>query len=398
MVAPIDYSLNVKSPFEAAVEGMKFGQVYSEGRRAQDAAQAKQDADAQMQADIADAMGDPMKLAQLGVKYPSLSEPAKRAWDMMDKDKRTVAAEEGWATLAALRSGNIDAAKSMLSSKAEAMRNAGNEQMAKAYEDAAKIAEMDPKLAADTVSFMLSSVDDKFSENYERLIKLPSVARQEEAKAVAAEEEAKAAPQKRLLELEKAGWEIEKIMSDIETNRSNARIYALNAQIARETNQLKREELQGKLMDAKRERDKAVAERSYEAENAVNGIEKTVQVIADLKSDMDSLRAATGASAWRGGMWGSEARSAAAKIEQLQNAIASVNLDKLKGVMSDKDIMFLKTMETSLDRYQNEDRFLSELNRIEKTLTDALPKVRRKFGMPDQSQQSAVGGAIVVEY
>lgn len=392
MVAPIDYSLNVKSPFEAAVEGMKFGQVYSEGRRAQDAAQAKQAADAQMQADIADAMGDPMKLAQLGVKYPSLSEPTKRAWEMMDKDKRAAATEEGWAILAALRSGNIDVVKSMLSSKAEAMRNSGNEPMAKAYEDSAKIAEIDPMLAADTLSFLMPSVDDNFSENYERLIKLPSVARQEEAKAVVAEEEAKAAPQKRVMELEKAGWDIEKIKSDIETNRSNARIYALNAQIARETNQLKREELQGKLMDAERERDKAVAERAYEAENAVKGIETTVQVITDIKKDMDSLRAATGASAWRGSMWGSEARSAAAKIEQLQNSIASVNLDKLKGAMSDKDIMFLKTMAASLDRYQDEDSFLSELNRIEKAMTDALPNVRRKFGMP------AAGGAIVVEY
>ncbi len=72
----------------------------------------------------------------------------------------------------------------------------------------------------------------------------------------------------------------------------------------------------------------------------------------------------------------------AGKIEQLQNAIAATNLDKLKGAMSDKDILFLKNIGTSLDRYQDEDAFVKELTRIGGSLADAEKRVASKFGVP----------------
>lgn len=58
-----------------------------------------------------------------------------------------------------------------------------------------------------------------------------------------------------------------------------------------------------------------------------------------------------------------------AKVAQLKDTLASANLDKLKGAMSDKDIEFLRNIGTALKPTMSEAAFDSELNKIKTTMT-----------------------------
>ena len=99
----------------------------------------------------------------------------------------------------------------------------------------------------------------------------------------------------------------------------------------------------------------------------------------------------TGASSFMAAVPGSDARTTAGKISQLQDSLAAVNLDKLKGAMSDKDIAFLRNIASNLDRGQDEKSFAAELTKIEGVLKSADTRLRAKFGMP--AAQDAPAGA-----
>ncbi len=132
MVSPIDYTLNVQSPFEAAVQGFQFGRGIQNAQR--------QDAD-----------------------Y------ARQQFELLDADKKKAALSEGWQTLGALESGNVGLAKQMLTERATALRNAGDELQAKSYEDAAAAAEMNPAWAKTTIDYMMRSLDPEYDARIAKL-------------------------------------------------------------------------------------------------------------------------------------------------------------------------------------------------------------------------------------
>lgn len=61
-----------------------------------------------------------------------------------------------------------------------------------------------------------------------------------------------------------------------------------------------------------------------------------------------------------------------AKFNQLKDSLAMSNLDKLKGVMSDKDIQFLRNVGTSLSLDMSETTFDSELKKVTNLLQEKL--------------------------
>ena len=69
---------------------------------------------------------------------------------------------------------------------------------------------------------------------------------------------------------------------------------------------------------------------------------------------------------------GTQAYNFRQKTDQLVNTLAAGNLDKLKGAMSDKDIIFLQKINTSLDLGMTEKAFNQELDRIYNTITGKL--------------------------
>jgi len=411
MVAPIDYSLNVKSPFEAAVQGYGIGanmaqmQAQREATMAQrDAMQAKADAEraeAQRQAEARDAtkalFSNPNPTAQDFVRVASML-PEKEAasmranWDLMNKDKQENTLKFSGQVLSAFNSGSPQVGVQLLKDRAEAERNAGQEDQAKAYDTWAQIAEANPQAAMKSMGIMVAQVPggDKVIESVTKIgqesraeAKAPAELKEAIAKADKAATAAKFAEAEIVMNLEKAGWDIKKLQSEIGISERNSRIAAARLDIERESNNIKRKELEMKLGDMVRKRDDEVRTKVSEATEAVNGIDNTRTLISSLMGDEDTLRAATGASAFRGWIPGTKARTAAGQLDQLGNSIAATKMGLLKGATSDKDIAFLKSIDANLDRFQSEDALIKEIKRIDQGLFEMRSRTTSKFGMPD---------------
>lgn len=200
---------------------------------------------------------------------------------------------------------------------------------------------------------------------------------------------------KELRDAEMQGWNIKKIQNDIGVSRMNAQIAAANAAASREGNTLKQQELLLKVQELADKRDQAVKTRIAEGESVVSSLQNTKALLSDIlsKENRSALQTAVGSSAFLAMAPGTQARTIAGKIEQLQNAVAAVNLDKLKGAMSDKDILFLKNIESNLDRYQDEAAFIRELNRISNSLDQGISRAATKYGMPEPQSQTMLGQA-----
>ena len=69
---------------------------------------------------------------------------------------------------------------------------------------------------------------------------------------------------------------------------------------------------------------------------------------------------------------GTEAYNYKATFNQLKDTLASANLDKLKGAMSDKDIEFLRNIGTKLSLGMTEEAFDAELKKLDNKMNDVL--------------------------
>lgn len=412
-MGPIDYSIDVATPFQSAMQGFQSGLGMRQALDQRAEAERQRAAQAQMQADLGALADNPNASARdyaaLMTRYPQLSEQLKRPWDALNAEQQQSSLSMLGKVTAALHSATPEVAVQVLRDSAAAMRNSGDEKGAKVMEDMARIAELDPAVARTQAGLMAAAIPggEKLLEGLSKIgseqraqdlhgsavTKAGGEARKAVADASTAEVKAKFAPSQATMELEKAGWDIKKIQSDIAISKENARINAITAAMAREGNDLKREELRMKAADAITKRDEKIREKTAEAESAVSGISDTLALINDIRSDPDGLTDAIGVSGWSAAIPGSKSRTVAGKIEQLSNSLAAANLDKLKGAMSDKDIAFLKNIAANLDRMQDEDAFMRELARIEQTMQRADERLRKKFGMPVAAATSTPGGA-----
>lgn len=410
-MGPIDYvggfQNTVPDPSQAFTQGLQMGGFARKQRQEEEARLAQQAQQQQYQQDMAALFRNPnptaRDYAQLTVKYPQLKDQFKQSWDLLSGEQQGNKTSLMTQAYAALTTGRTDVAEKLLRDQAAAMRNSGaDEREVQAQEMWANMVRDDPANAKHLGGILLSSVmgPDKFASTFTALggearaaDKAPFELSRAEADAAKARADARIRGVEAASAPEREELEKEKIATDILSSRENSRIKAMEASLARETNDLKRQELQLKIDDAKRARDEKAREKTADAENAIVGVDNSINLMRDILADEDTLRGAVGTSAWRGSIPGTKTRAMAGKIEQLQNAIASVNLDKLKGAMSDKDIMFLKNMETNLDRYQDEDAFVGELNRIYKKLIDARERIVQRTGTA--GSEVAEGGVLL---
>lgn len=409
MVSPINYSLDVRRPFESQLAGYKTGLELEqlEAQRAQ--AQAQAAAQEQLveqnkirQQQISALMSNKNPTARdfinVAMLLPEKEAASMRAnWDTLSKDNQEKDLGFAGQVMAAVSSNNPATGIELLNQRAAAERNTGNEEKAQAYETWAKIAEAHPDTAYKTIGVLVSKIPggDKIIESVTKLNqdrraedRAPYELSESQSKAQKAAVDAKFADSNAAMDLQKKGWDITKIQEDIKIAKQNANIAALNAQTSREGNNLRRQELQLKVDEMKEKRDEAVRTKAAEAAGTISSFDNSISLVNDILKDEDTLRAAVGSSAWRGSLPGTKAKTMAGKIEQLQNAVASANLDKLKGAMSDKDIAFLRNIESNLDRYQNEDLFIAELSRVRRNLGEARKRVAGKFGVPDTTPAS----------
>lgn len=197
MVQPINYQLNVQSPFEAALSGFKIGATIADvaaqrqqqeiQRQAQEQELARRtQLQTQVQALITNPNPSARDFTNVAMLLPKNEADSMRAnWETLSKDRQDNELRFGGQVMSAFSSNQPQIGIQLLRERATAERNAGREGQAKAYETWAQMAEVSPQSAQKTIGIMLAGVPggDKVLESSIKALKAPAEIRTGEAGA-----------------------------------------------------------------------------------------------------------------------------------------------------------------------------------------------------------------------
>lgn len=401
---PIDYSIQVASPFQAALQGYQGGAAIRADQQQQAAAQAAQAAQRQMQIDLGAVAQNPnaggADYAALMTKYPQLSEHLTRSWTALNGAQRQGKLQQGTQAYAAIQSGRPDVAESLFRRRAEAARNSGVEEEARQAETMADLIKTSPETARTSIALSLAAEmgPDKFSETF---AKLSSERRAEElqpglvakgtadatkagSEAVKSGIEAKYAEQTALVDLEKKGWDIKKITADIDIAKQANRIAAMNAATAREGNALKREELSLKVQEARNALDTKIRDKVATAEAGATNIDNMLNTIERIKVN-PSLNDVVGSIEGRlPVVFSDKAADASALIETLGSQAFLAQIPNIKGMgaLSNAEGEKLQSALQNLSRVQSEKQFRANLDEAARLLKKGRETLSRSSGVP----------------
>ena len=397
MIGPIDYSLNVKSPFESAIGAYKIGSDIAE---------------IQQQREI-----EKQKLQQQQIAAQE---------EERNKSYLTLGAQ----SLAALESGNADAAINLIQSRIDAERNSGNEKQANALNTWSELIKFNPKNAVGVLNRFITATPGgkalldaaKVAGEEQRaaalqastLAKNEAEASQQKTRARVAEETSKSeiskanseaakaavaarfAESNAVIDLEQKGWNIKKLQSDMQIARQNAAIAAANNSIAREGNALKRDELKLKLIDMQDKRDQTVRERVSEANTAAmqadNLLNTVDALIPKLVSGVDksgkpifssSFRAAAGPLDVLTPTLQTDVATIQEQFETLGSQITMSRIGEMKGALSNQDLLTLRQSLQSLSLRQSEEDIYKNLKEVQRLTLKARKTAFEKYGIPE---------------
>jgi len=190
MVQPINYDINVQTPFEAALGGFKIGATIADiqaQRQLQEQELArKTQLQTQVQALIQNPNPSARDFTNLAMLLPKAEADSMRAnWDTLSKDRQENELRFGGQVMSAFSSNQPQIGIQLLKERATAERNAGREQQAKAYETWAQMAEVSSGGAQKTIGIMLAGVPggDKVLTSSIQALKAPAEVRAGEAGA-----------------------------------------------------------------------------------------------------------------------------------------------------------------------------------------------------------------------
>ena len=217
--APINYAVDVQSPFEAALGGFKLGAA---GAEAQAQAQAREQA-LKGQTELKTLLTNPNATASdyervLPFLPKDQASIVTQGFERKTKEQQQNTLQQSGQVYTALKSGQTDIAKNLLKDQAAAFRNAGREQEAKATETYLQLIDMNPTGAQTTIGLMMATLPGG-KEILENVDKTLSTSRAEEKQpyemikltneAIIKEQEAKFAPEKLLTDLNLTKEQIE---------------------------------------------------------------------------------------------------------------------------------------------------------------------------------------------
>lgn len=397
-IGPIDYSVNVQTPFQSALQGFGGGLAVKQAMDAETAKAQQQQAARAMAGDLATFSATPNRTAKdyaaIVAKYPQLSEHFKRAWDMESPDVKTARVSEMSNIFSAVHNGAPEVAIDLLTKKAEAARNSGDAQTADSAEAMIRLIKTNPEAAKTSVGLGLyaSTGDEKFAETLAKIggeqraaALAPAQLTEAQAKAHSAAVAAQFAESNAALDLQKKGWDITKIQADIDIAKENARIAAMNAAIAREGNELKREELRMKLADAQRARDDKVREKEAEASSATGNIDNMLNTIERVLR-APGLHNVVGAVEGRiPALLSDESADAIALIDTLGSQAFLSQIPNIKGMgqLSNAEGDKLQSALQNLTRKQSETQFKANLNEATRLLRKARANIEHRLGVPE---------------
>jgi hypothetical protein len=397
MPQPYDYTLgNLPSPTENLINSLAIAKGMQQIKTQRAEADRSAQAQAQLQADLSQLGTNPTPagLAQLMVKYPSMSEQFKRTYDVLSAEQQKSRVDQASQVYAALESGQPDMAQRILKEQAVAYRNSGMEKEAKTLDDLAEMARLSPETARTSTGLFLASAmgPEKFIETFtklqserreadlapEQLTEAQAKARQAAVKADFAESEA-------VMDLQKKGWDIYKIQEDVKIARENSRITALKAQIDREQNDLKRQELQMKLENMQRERDQAVRDKAADVETANGAIDNMLNT-ADriLQTPLDVVGSAAGPVSSRMPTLTQDTADFEALIDNLDAQAFIAQIPNLKGMgaLSDAEGKKITAALQNFSLKQSPEQLLSNVREAQRLLFKARQNISQRYGVP----------------
>jgi hypothetical protein len=429
---PINYSVDVQSPFEAAIGGFKIGAAGAEMQ----AQQQKRNLEITA---MEQAQQRQTELANLFKNPNATSADYERVVAFLPKDqaaivtggfeRKTKAQQEtdlrmGAEVYSAIKSGQPDIAMQMLTDQAAAFRNSGREQEAKAAEASAKAIELNPTGAQTTVGLYMARLPggtgyleaaDKALATIRAEAKAPSelaksvadadkavadaIAAQatatnapamakadadlKAAQAAKAQVDAEFARAKAVLDVQQQAATLRKTDADILIAQENNRIAALNAAQAKETNVLRRQELQQKIDDAKEKRDTADRDQKANIASQAGDIDNFLNTAAQiLKVPDEVIKSASGPITARLPTLSQNVADLEALVETAGSQIFLAVIPKMKslGALSEKEGDKLQTSLTNLSLKQSPEQFKANMKEAVRLMEKARVNLELRSG------------------
>jgi hypothetical protein len=417
---PINYAVDVQSPFEAAFGGFKLGAGVAEIEAAKAARDRAQKAQTDLTALFANPNATSADYFRVSAFLPKdQAAIVTQGFEAQTKEQQQNTLKQGTQVYTAIKSGNLPVAEMQLKEQAIALRNAGKEKEAQGYDDLSNLIRINPTGAQTTIALTIAGLPGgkDFLESADKTLSTqraeslqPSVLKEAVAKAdkavsdaTIAKETATNAPAMAKAEADLKAAEaakaqvdakyaeqvtklgIRKTEEDIIINKENARIAALNASIARETNTLKKEELQQKLDDAKEKRDTADRDQRATLENQSADIDNFINTAARIKqTPRDIINAATGPIASRLPTTNQGVADFEALVETLGSQAFLAQIPKIKGTgnLTEKEGDKLQASLQNLSLKQSPDRLLANVDEAVRLLEKARVTITSRSGLP----------------
>lgn len=427
LMRPIDYTVDVQSPFESALGGFKLGAGVAEI----EAARASRERAQQAQTALSNLFKNPNATAKDYAEVTAFLPKDQAAqvlsgFEAQTKEQQQNTLRQGTQVYTAIKSGNLPVAEMQLKEQATALRNAGREKEAQGFDDLSNLIRLNPTGAQTTIALTIAGLPGgkDFLDNADKLLSTqraealqPSALKEAIAKAdkavadaTTAQATAKNAPEKAaadaalakaqaqkaaveaefaranaVLEAQKKSVDIRKTEADILINKENARIAALNAAIARETNTLKRQELQQKFDEAKEKRDQTDREQQATLANQSADIDNFINTATRIKqTPRDIINAATGPIASRLPTTNQGVADFEALVETLGSQAFLAQIPKIKGTgnLTEKEGDKLQASLQNLSLKQSPDRLLANVDEAVRLLEKARVTITARSGLP----------------
>ena len=157
--APINYAVDVQSPFEAVLSGFKIGAAGAEAQAKSQALEQAKTAQAELTTLFANPKATATDFARVSAMLPKdQAENVRKSFELMSSSQQQNRLQQSGQVYAALKSGQPDIAKNLLKEQADAFRNSGREQEAKATETYLQLIDMNPTGSQATIGLMMATL------------------------------------------------------------------------------------------------------------------------------------------------------------------------------------------------------------------------------------------------
>lgn len=386
---PINYSTDVQTPFQAALQGYQAGTAIRDDQFKQqqiEAAMAQQQRQAQMlQSLISNPNASAKDYANATLAMPGLKDNFKQAFEMRNSEQQQSTLRDLGQYYAAVSSGRPDIAIDQMKKRADAMEAAGvPKQEVQALRAQAQVIEAHPEFARATMGMLLSSVPggDKF------LTAAAAAGTEQRASEQAPADLAKKNAEAGIKGVEAANastrtaLENANASEDIESKQAQRQIAALNTQISQANSETQRGELILK-------RDELVQKQADKAKGEGGAAQDAVDTLNQTRSTIESLMkhpglnggkvlggAGTVTGKYLGNIPGTDDKDFRAQIEtlQAQNFQSQIKTMTGMGALSDAEGKKLSAAIANLDPDQSAKQLKNNLGVVRGYIDKALSK------------------------